>query len=181
LSTYNINLYFKILIKVKNNIFIYFLGFFSFLFDLWNPLPSLSYGFFANPNFLSLKLFSLLFSLFLPTNSFFLFLFRESSFTLPICVCVSLDSALILANSHTRWVLRFFICFLNFSSCVTSISDFSCCFRCLCFVAATQTQMQLELWSVFLLRSVCFTREWGMEKKAEFFFTCSQLKQYFMD
>ncbi|KAL9303392.1 hypothetical protein ACSQ67_020655 [Phaseolus vulgaris] len=63
---------------------------------------SLSYGFFANPNFLSLKLFSLLFSLYLPTNSFFSFRFRESSFTLPICACVSLDSALILSNSHTR-------------------------------------------------------------------------------
>lgn len=123
--------------KSKKYYIYLFLWFLLLPFSSMESFPSLSYGFFAKPIFLSLKLFSLLFSLFLPTNSFFSFLFRESSFTLPICACVSLDSTLILSNSHKRWVLRLFIFFSNFSSCVTSIFDSLCCFRFLWFVAAT--------------------------------------------
>jgi len=124
--------------KSKKYYIYLFLWFLLLPFSSMESFPSLSYGFFANPNFLSLKLFSLLLSLFLPTNSFFSFLYRESSFTLPICACVSLDSSLILSNSHTRWVLRLFNFFFpNFSSCVTSNFDSLSCFRLLWFVAAT--------------------------------------------
>lgn len=144
-----INQYFFLYISIKNNIYlfiIYFFGFFSILFLLWNPPPSLIW--LLRKSEFS---FSKLLSLSLPTNSFFSFLFRESSFALPICACVSVDPALILSNSHTRCVLRPFNFFFSWFilRSVTSIFDSSCCFRCLRFVAATQTQMQLELRFVF--------------------------------
>ena len=106
-----INQYFFLYISIKNNIYlfiIYFFGFFSILFLLWNPPPSLIW--LLRKSEFS---FSKLLSLSLPTNSFFSFLFRESSFALPICACVSVDPALILSNSHTRCVLRPFNFFFS--------------------------------------------------------------------